>query len=237
MIVFALSVAVAVGAAWTLIFWPNPNSKTFLDFSASIVLLSIGATFLVGWAVLYRRLPGADWPRWCLLVIAVAFTVFGIRSAIHAGPPAAYTSRGFCVAVVAVLQGVLWADWIRIRHTESRDDDRVGDSVTLSTGALRGAAAFLVVVLIIPTTCAVRWSTVVRDFRSTITERTGDVPATDVRTGLARTYLLPWTNTTLSVVLRSSSSNAVVENTTDKVHPFSIDVAEQQVPPAYRWGK
>lgn len=95
---------------------------------------------------------------------------------------------------------------------------------------------FLVAVMIVPTVCAFRWSTVMGDFRSTITQRTGIVPAADVRTTLANTYLWGWTNTVLSLMVRSSSSNAIVENTTTDFVPFSVDSAEQQISPAYRWG-
>ncbi len=232
MIVLVLSVAVLAGAGWSIVFWPNASSHTFLNLSPSIVSLSMGASCIVGWAVLYGRLSGVEWLRWLLLALAVPFTLLGIRSAINTGPYAAYTSRGMCVAVVAVLQLVLLVDWIRLQRA-----DEVSRGITLSTGATRGAAAFLVAVMIVPTICAFRWSTVIGDFRSTITQRTGIVPASDVPTTPAKSYLWPWTNTTLSVLLRSSNSNAVVENTDPLDAPFGADSAEKQIPPAYRWDK
>ena len=97
--------------------------------------------------------------------------------------------------------------------------------------------AFLVAIMIVPTVCAFRWSTVVGDFRSTITQRTGIIPVADIPTSPGKSYLLDWANATLSLVLRSSRSNAVVHNTDRRDSPFRVDSAEQQIPPEYGWGK
>jgi len=237
-VVLALSVAVLAGAVWTLVFWPTTASRTFLNLSPSIVFLSMGALCLVGWAVLYGRLFGVEWLRWLLLALAAPFTLLGIRLAINAGPYAAYSSRAMCLAVVVVLQVALLVDWrlvVLVNWLRLQRTDEARPEVRLSEGATRGAAAFLVAVMIVPTVCAVRWSTVIGDFRSTITQRTGVVPAADVTTTPAKSYLWPWTNTTLSVLLRSSNSNAVVENTDTRDAPFGADSAEKQLPPAYRW--
>ncbi len=48
-------------------------------------------------------------------------------------------------------------------------------------------------------------------------------------------YLWLWTNTTLSLLLRSSSSNAVVENTALRTVPFSAAVADFEIATTYRW--
>jgi hypothetical protein len=251
LIVF-LSVAVLGGALWTLVFWPNSNSQTFLNIPPSIVLLSVGAFFLLGWAVLYGRLSGLEWIRWIFLLVAVPVTLLGIHSAIRSGPFDAYSSRAMGVVVVVALQALLLADWIvGLQRTDAVNPRSMPSSirssvatiwaatrpVSLSRGAARGAAAFLVAVMFIPAVCAFRWSTVTDDFRSTITHHTGIVPAADVRTSLADTYLWSWTNSTLSVLLRSSTSNAIVENTSTMDIPFSDDRAEQQIPSTYRWGK
>jgi hypothetical protein len=76
---------------------------------------------------------------------------------------------------------------------------------------------------------------VIDDFHSTVTQRTGDIPAADVRPSLPKAYVIPWTDTSLSVLLRSSDSNAVIENT-GELNPFSVGSAEQQIPSQYRWG-
>ena len=95
---------------------------------------------------------------------------------------------------------------------------------------------FLVVLLVVPTVSALRWSTFIGDFRQTIMQHKGIIPESDVPTRLGSSYVFDWTNTTLSVILRSSTDNAVVENaSTASVVPFGIDSAEQQIPPAYRW--
>ena len=53
-------------------------------------------------------------------------------------------------------------------------------SIRLSAGATVGATAFLVALLVIPTVSALRWSTVVGDFRHTISQHHGVIPATDI---------------------------------------------------------
>jgi hypothetical protein len=232
MAVLALSVAVLGGAVCTLVLWPNPNSNSFLNLPPSTVLFGMGALCVLGWAVLYGRPFGLSSLRWVLLILAVPCTVNGIRLAIRDGAIAAYWSRGACLTLVVALQLLLLADWIiRLRGT-----DPVRLPVRLSPGAAKGAAVFLVVLLVVPTVCALRWSTFIGDFRQTIMQHKGIVPESDVPTRLGSSYVIDWTNTTLSVILRSSTNNAVVENaTTASVVPFGIDSAEQQIPPAYRW--
>ncbi len=230
-VVLALSVAVLGGALWTLVFWPNPSSHTFFNLSASSVLLSIGALFILGWVALHGRMAGMEWLRWSLLAVALPFIVFGIWLAIIDGPNAAYSSRATGLSVAAALQLALLVDWVLRRSDQARY------SIMPSTSATRVATAFLVAVMIIPTVCALRWSTVIADFRSTITQRTGVIPAADIRT-TPESYLWSWTNPTLSLVLRSSSNNAVVQNpTTNSFNPFSIDTAQRQILSEYRWGK
>jgi hypothetical protein len=230
-VVVVLSVAVLGGALWTLVFWPNPSSHTFFNLSSSSVLLSIGALFIVGWVALYGRMAGIEWLRWSLLAVAIPFIVFGIWLAILNGPNAAYSSRATGLIVVAALQLALLVDWV-LRRT-----DQASYAIRPSTSATRVATAFLVAVMIAPTVCALRWSTVIADFRSTISQRTGVIPATDLRT-TPESYLWSWTNPSLSLVLRSSSSDAVVQNpTTNSFNPFSVDTAQRQIPPEYRWGK
>ena len=171
--------------------------------------------------------------RWVLLVLAVPSTLNGIRLAITGGPLVAYFSRGAALTLVVALQLLLLVDWtVRLRGM----DPRIW-SVRLSSGAARGAAAFLVALMIIPTVCALRWSTVIGDFRQTITQHQGVVPATDIPASPGSSYLWSWTNTTLSLILRSSSSNAVVENVGTTVIPFNIDLTERQISPAYRWSR
>jgi hypothetical protein len=228
-VVLGLSVAVFGGAVWTLVFWPNPNSGSFLNFPPSILLLSMGATCLAGWALLYRRIEHGEWLRWSLVALALLFTAAGVLSAIKAGPQDAYSARGFCVAVVTVVQVVFLIDWNRMRRVGEADR-----SLGISAAAARGAAGFLVALMIIPTVYALRWSTVIGSFRTTITQHAGVVPDADVPTNLAVSYLWPWTNTTLSVLLRSSINDAVVENT-GTMNPFTVAEAEQQIPPSYRW--
>jgi hypothetical protein len=229
--VLVLSVAVLGSAICTLVLWPNPNSNTFLELPASAVFLYLGAFCLIGWAVLYGRPFGLSWLRWVLLVLAGASTLNGIRLAITGGPLAAYFTRGVAVTLVAALQLLLLVDWtIRLRGM----DPRIW-TIRLSSGAARGAAAFLVALMIVPTVSALRWSTVIGDFRQTVTQHKGVVPATEVPSSPGTSYLWSWTNPTLSLLLRSSSSNAVVENTTTDVVPFSVDSTEHQIPPAYGW--
>jgi hypothetical protein len=231
-VVLVLSVAVLGSAICTLVLWPNPNSNTFLELPQSTVLLYLGGCSLIGWAVLYGRPFGLSKIRWILLVLAVAFTVGGIRLAIISGPLAAYLTRGAAVTFIAALQLLLFVDWI----VKLRDMDPLIWSIRLSPGAARGATAFLVALLIVPTVCALRWSTVIGDFRQTVSQHHGDLPATDVPQSSGTPYLWSWTNTTLSLLLRSSSSNALVENTGPPV-PFPIDVAEWQIAPTYRWSR
>ena len=233
MAVLVLSVAIVGGAVCTLVLWPNPNSNSFLNLPPSTVFLGMGALCVLGWAVLYGREFGLSSLRWVLLILAVPCTVNGIRLAIRDGVIAAYWSRGACLTLVVALQLLLLADWIiRLRGT-----DPVRLPVRLSPGAAKGAAAFLVVLLVIPTVCALRWSTFIGDFRQTIMQHKGIVPESDVPSRLGSSYVIDWTNTSLSVILRSSTNNAVVENaSTATVVPFGIDLAEQQIPLAYRWG-
>jgi hypothetical protein len=230
LIVLVLSVAVLSGAVWTLVVWPNKNSDDFLNASLSVLLLVMGSVLLVGWCILYGRVPGAEFLRWALLAFAILLTGLGIRAGIHAGAEGAYQSRSVTVVVVVVLQVVLVIDWIRVRRTDERIPD-LGESV----GSARVAAIFLIVVLLIPAVGATRWANVIDDFHSTVTQRTGDIPAADVRPSLPKAYVIPWTDTSLSVLLRSSDSNAVIENT-GELNPFSVGSAEQQIPSQYRWG-
>lgn len=246
-LVLGLSVVVFGGAVWTLVFWPSSDSRSFVDLSPSIVFLSLGAMCLLGWAVLYGRLVGMQWIRWLILVLAVPFTFQGIRLAINDGPHAAFESRAAAATVIVALQLLLLADWLTLRPelvnwlirnqliVQREGTDEVSLAVRLSAGATRGAAAFLIALLIVPTVCAFRWSTVMSDFRSSITQHTGVVPAADVQTPFASTYLWGWTNTVMSLMVRSSSRNAIVENTTTDFVPFSLDSTEQQVSPVYRW--
>lgn len=230
-VVLALSVAVLGSAVCTLVLWPNPNSNTFLELPASAVFLYFGAFCLIVWAVLYGRPFGLSWIRWVLLVLAGVSTLNGIRLGITGGPLDAYFTRGAAVTSVAALQLLLLVDWtIGLRGM----DPRIW-RVRLSSGAARGAAAFLVALMIVPTVSALRWSTVVDDFRQTVTHQRGDVPQTAVPASSGSSYLWSWTNTTLSLLLRSSTSNAVVENTATDVVPFSLGSAESQIRPAYRW--
>ena len=105
-----------------------------------------------------------------------------------------------------------------------------------SKGAARGACVFCVAVMIIPTVCALRWSAVMGQFRTTITHHTGIVSADAVESPLAASYSWPWTNPMLSLAVRSSADDAVVANSA----PFAsitVQSAGIVVPPAYRWGK
>jgi hypothetical protein len=88
--------------------------------------------------------------------------------------------------------------------------------------------------MVIPTVGALQWSTVEGAFRSTITGHRGVVPPGDVVTPLATTYLWPWTNTSMSLLLRSSTGDAIVTNS-DPINPFAVAAAGSQIPPRYRW--
>ena len=230
-VVVALSVAVLAGAVCTLALWPNPNSNTFLELPRSTVFLYMGGFCFIGWAVLYGCPFGLSRLRWALLVLAIPSTLFGIRLAISDGPLAAYFTRGAAVTLVAALQLLLLVDWI----IRLRGPDSISWTVRLSSGATRGAAAFLVALIIVPVVCALRWSTVIGDFRQTITHHEGKVPATDVPRSAGTSYLWDWTNIDLSLILRSSTSNAVVDNTTNVVP--DVGLAEQRISSAYRWDK
>jgi hypothetical protein len=229
LVVLALSLAVLGGALWTLVFWPNSNSHTFLDLSRGSVLLFTAALCIVGWAALCGRMVGMEWLRWCLLAVAVPLTILGIWTAILDGANGAYASRAVGVTVVAGLQLLLLVDWV-LRRTRRADLAIKG-----SASATRVATAFLVALMIVPTVCAFRWSALIGDFRSTITQRTGVIPVTDIPTSPGKSYLLGWANATLSLVLRSSISNAVVQNTNTSNSPFT-DSAGQQIRPEYLWG-
>ena len=229
--VLVLSVAVLGSFICTLVLWPNSNSNTFLELPASTVFLYLGGLCLIGWAVLYGRSFGLSKIRWILLVLAVASTLNGIRLGITGGPLAAYWTRGAAVTLIAALQLLLLVDWM----VKLRGMDPLIWSIRLSPGAARGATAFLLALLIVPTVCALRWSTVLGDFRQTVTQHQGVVPSAEVPPSPGSSYLWSWTNPTLSLLLRSSSSNAIVENMTTGFTPFSVDSAEHQIPPAYRW--
>jgi hypothetical protein len=231
LVVVVLSVAVLGGALWTLVAWPNKNSDDFLDFSTSIALLSMASALLIGWCILYGRVPGAEWLRWALLAMAAILTGLGIRAGIHAGAEGAYQSRSLTVLVAVALQVLLFIVWIRVNRSQKSIPD-VGES----TGSARAAAAFLIAVLLIPALGAARWSTVIDDFHSTVTQHTGDIPATAVSTSRDKSYLIPWADTSLSVLLRSSDPSAVIENR-GHFNPFSIGSAEKQIPRQYRWGR
>jgi hypothetical protein len=235
--VAAVSVVAAAVALWTLVYRPNSNSTDFLTDVENLephamVLLIVGGAWLLGWAAFPVRDRGAAaaWIRWALLVPAVLFSLLGIQSAVHAGPAAAYASRGFSVIVVVGVQFLLLIDWTLIRWSAASSGP-----VRLPSGAAWGAAAFLVVLMVIPTVGALRWSTVVGAFRTTITTHSGTVSDSQVRSPLATTYLWPWTNTTMSVVVRSSADDAVVANS-DPVNPFPIALARYQISPRYTWG-
>jgi hypothetical protein len=190
-----------------------------------------GSAFLLGWAVLQARGGGAAWIGWYLSVLGVVLVVFGVRSAITGGAASAYGSRGFCVIVIVVLQLLLLVGWMRAR----RPDDPPTPA-RLPPGSAWGAAVFLVVLMVVPTVGALRWSTVVRAFRTTITTHSEVVSESQVKTNLAGGYLWPWANTTMSVVLRSSAHDATVLNIVAD-NPIPIYRAQQQIAPAYRWGK
>lgn len=230
-VVLVLSAAVLGAEVWTLVFWPNPNSNSFVNLPLSTALLFIGGSCLIGWAVLDGR-PELGTLRWALLVLAVPLTLYGISLAIRGGPLAAYFTRGPCLALVAALQILLLVDWIiRLRGLASKNW-----AVKLSSHATWGSALFLVALMTIPIVCALRWSTVVGNFRQTITHHKGFIPVTSIATSAGSNYLWPWTNTTMSVLLRSSTSNAVVENTHTNPHiPFTIGSAEAQISATYRW--
>ncbi len=235
MAVAVISGLVLASALWTLVFRPNSNSASFLknveDLNPlSMVALIIGAACLLGWILLYGH-ANPPWLRWPLLVPAVLFTSLGIQSAIHTGPSAAYSERAFCVIIVVVLQLLLAIDWLHPRWMESRNLLPV-----LSRTSVWVAAGFLLVVMVVPIVYATRWSSVTRTFRATITHHTGVVPEAEVQTPLAKTYLWPWTNPTLSLLLRSSSGNAVVADKQPAFDPFKVASAESQISRAYRWG-
>ena len=61
----------------------QPRFTHLLNVSPSVVILSVGAFFLLGWAALYGRIHGMKWFRWILLLIAVPLTFIGIRLAIR----------------------------------------------------------------------------------------------------------------------------------------------------------
>jgi hypothetical protein len=231
-VVLVLAIAVLGAAVCTLVLWPNPNSNTFLNLPGSAVFLFLGAFCLIGWAVLFGSPFRHARLRWAFLVAAVPFTLYGVLLGIRGGPLAAYLTRGPCLTLVAALQLALLIDWvIRVKGLDAKNW-----TVRLSSGASVGAALFLVSVMVIPIVCGLRWSTLVGDFRHTITNRRGIVPATDIPTSAGTPYLWSWTNTTMSVILRSSTDNAVVENTmTPRLVPFPIASAQQQLPGAYRW--
>ena len=234
-------VATAV-ALWTLVYRPNSNSTDFLTHvehgqPRSILLLMTGGALLLGWAVLHGRGGGTTWIGWYLAVPGAVLTAFGIRSAITGGPTSAYESRGFCVIVIVVLQLLLLVGWARLRRPDSSDGSDGSDiRRSLPSGAAWGAAAFLVVLMLIPAVGALRWSAVVGAFRTTITTHSGTVPESRVESRLAGGYLWPWTNTTMSVVLRSSPGDAVVLNTIAD-NPIPIHRAQQQIAPDYTWGR
>ena len=235
-VVAVLATGAAVAAVWTIVYRPNSNSTAFLANvedvrHSSMALLMVGAAFLVGWAALFGRVHYGPWIRWVLLAPAAYFTVVGIGAAIHGGPEAAYASRGFCVIVVVAAQVALFADWFRLRRPHA-----IGATYRWSMGAAWGACVFCVAVMIIPTVCALRWSAVMGQFRTTITHHTGTVSADAVESPLAASYLWPWTNPLLSLAVRSSADDAVVANSA----PFAsitVQSAGIVVPPAYRWGK
>ena len=233
MAVLVLSVAIVGGAVCTLVLWPNPNSNSFLNLPPSTVFLGMGALCVLGWAVLYGREFGLSSLRWVLLILAVPCTVNGIRLAIRDGVIA-----GLLVArsVPDVGRRVAAPAPRRLDHQTQRNRPRALARPSVARRG-KGAAAFLVVLLVIPTVCALRWSTFIGDFRQTIMQHKGIVPESDVPSRLGSSYVIDWTNTSLSVILRSSTNNAVVENaSTATVVPFGIDLAEQQIPLAYRWG-
>jgi hypothetical protein len=234
--VAVLSVVAALVALWTLAYRPNSNSTDFLTDvenlrPAAILLLMVAGSCLVGWAVLHGRGDAATWIGWALLVPTVGFTLLGVQSAIHAGPAAAYAARGFSVALVVAVQLLLLVNWVLARRSHS-----AAVPINLPTGAAWGAAAFLVVLMIVPTVGGLRWSTVVGAFRTTITTHTGLVPESRVETPLAATYLWPWTNTTMSVVLRSSADDATVLNTIPD-NPIPVYRAQAMLSPTYTWGR
>jgi hypothetical protein len=135
-VVLGLSLAVLGSEVWTLVFWPNPNSNSFINLPPSALFLFMGGFCLAGWAVLYRRSFGLAKLRWVLLVVVVPLTVSGIALAIRDGPLAAYFTRGPCLVLVAGVQLLLLVDWI-IRLWEPASKSW---SVRLSSGAARGAA-------------------------------------------------------------------------------------------------
>ena len=233
-VVLVLSIAVLGAAVWTVVFWPNPNSNTFINFPDSAVFLFIGGFCLIGWALLYRRAFTLGRLRWALLILAVPFTLYGIHLAVQEGPLSAYFTRGPSLVLIAALQLLLLVDWI-IRRSGLESTNW---TVQLSSHASLGAAVFLVALMTIPIVCALRWSTVIADFRQTITHQKGFVPETSISTSAGSSYLWSWTNATMSVILRSSSTNAVVENTSmDPLYPFSIGSAQQQISAVFRWDR
>jgi hypothetical protein len=187
----------------------------------------------MAWTVLHGREIGLSPLRWVLLVLALLLTINGILLAIRGGPLAAYWTRGSGVTLVVALQLLLLADWI----IRLREKSLFSWRLRLPPTAARGAAAFLVALLIIPTVCALRWSSVVSDFRQTVTQHHGIIPSTAIPTSVGSSYLWDWTNTTMSVILRSSTNNAIVENTTTDPEPFSAKSAQEQVPPGFGWNR
>ena len=200
------------------------NSKTFTNLPASTVFLCMGALCLLVWALLNGF--GLAWLRWAILVLAVPFTVNGIRLAIRDGPLAAYWTRGAGIHLVVALTAPTSRRLDRpTQRTKAR---QLGDQAVIDHDTV--ATAFLVALLVVPTVCALRWATVISNFRETITQHEGIVPQSDVTRSAGTSYLWSWTNTTMSVILRSSNSNAVVENTDRNNLPFNLDRAQEQIP-------
>ena len=239
---FGISIAVAAlssmalaASLWTLAYRPNSNSAYFLSNvehlrPTSMVQLIVGATCLIGWALAQGLVGNAGRVRWLLHVLAVLFTSFGIGTAIRGGPRTAYASRGICVLVIVVVQVLLLFDWVRLTRSATSNP-----GIRLSPGVTRGAAGFLVAVVVVPVVGAFNWSIVVGQFRSTITHRIGATPAEELPGRRDATYLWPWTNTTMSALLRSNVTNGVVANS-DTINPFPMASTEGQIPPTYRWG-
>ena len=228
--VLVLSVAVLGSFICTLVLWPNSNSNTFLA-------PSVHGVPLLGWPLPHRMGRAL---RTLLWTVEDPLDSAGPCRGIHLErDPVGDHRRSSCGLLDArcgrhIDCGAPASAPRRLDgQTQRHGSPHLVDQIVAGSG--QGSHRVLLALLIVPTVCALRWSTVLGDFRQTVTQHQGVVSSAEVPPSPGSSYLWSWTNPTLSLLLRSSSSNAIVENMTTGFTPFSVDSAEHQIPPAYRW--
>lgn len=232
--VFALSIGAVVTSLWTLILYPKANSGGFADMlihlqpKSTLVLLLAGICLVASQLIrLELRLmrPG-------LLVTGVGATAVGVFWALSRVAPATYESRSYSVLIMVAFQ--VTVIWLGYRFAHRQPDRAATAAEPQQPRASWFAVVFLASALMIPLWPLGAWSASLNDFRSVVTNRQGFVDPQDSLSLRTQSFTYPWTNPTLSVVLRSRVGDAIIAPGADPGWmPFPLAEAHDQLDAKY----